>query len=35
MFGFSSALSKAAYRNALMKARIETLVSYLKNYPNP
>ena len=34
-FGSSSALSKAEYRNALIKARIETLLGYLKNYPNP
>lgn len=32
-FGSSSTLSRAVYRNALVRARIEVLLGYLQNYP--
>lgn len=32
-FGTSAALSRGAYRTAIVKERITELIQYLKNYP--
>lgn len=32
-FGSSAAVSRAAYRAALLRARVETLLGYLRSYP--